>query len=142
MNNSRLRLSSLAFCFSTLVFSSALLYGEVSAHGTQQVQGVHTGPVCTKCTAGPQSGTPMRSLLIHVMQNNHPVRNATVILSAPSGFTGTYKTDAAGAIHTEAPLGIYNLSAQKNTQSGSTEMEIPSGRGVIEVSIRLSEDSD
>lgn len=142
MNNSRLRLSSFASCFSALVFSSATLSGVVSAQGTQQIQGVHSGPVCTKCTAGPQSGAPMRSLLIHVMRNNHPVKNATVTLSDPTGLTETYKTDAAGAIHTEAPLGIYKLSAQKNTQSGSTEMEVSSGSGVIEVSISLSEDSD
>lgn len=142
MNNSRLRLSLIAPCFSMLVLSSVMLYGEVAAHGRHQTQHAATGPVCTKCNAGPQSGTPMRSLLIHVMWNNHPVKNATVTLSDPSGFTGTYKTDATGAIQTEAPLGMYKLSAQKKAFSGEMEMQVSSGMGVIEVSVNLAESSE
>lgn len=119
-------------------FACCLLgLGAISAPGLLGQQPKITGPVCTKCTAGPQTGVPTRSLLIHVMRNNKPVRNAKVTVSDSSGFNSTFTTDETGAIQTEAPLGIYKVSAQKKTFSGTIEMPVSSGEGVIETSVSL-----
>ncbi len=116
--------------------------GAISAPRLLGQQPRMSGPVCVKCTAGPQTGVPTRSLLIHVMMNSKPVKNAKVTLSDSSGFNSTFTTDATGAIQTQAPLGVYKVSAQKKTFKGSIEMPVSSGSGVIETSVDLGAPSN
>jgi hypothetical protein len=134
------RLARFASSFSLLVISSALLSGEVCAQASGQTSQMTSGPICVKCTAGPQGSTPLRNLRIHVVMNNHPVKNAKVTLSDPTGSMPdrVFTTDATGTIRTGAALGMYKVSAQKKAYSGSQDLPVSSGSGGIDISVDLA----